>query len=128
MTSTGPDLETVMTVLDRDGYRCVRCGVPIQGERGRDWSMQHRRPRGMGGTDRGDANSPANLVALCGSGTTGCHGHVESRRAEAYVHGWLVSLHVDPANVPVLVDHGSRWVYLTDSGEYVDNPPRRGAA
>lgn len=25
----------------RDGYRCVQCGAPAQGERGRDWSLQH---------------------------------------------------------------------------------------
>lgn len=119
---SGPALETVMAVLDRDGYRCVRCGQPIQGERGRDWSMQHRRPRGMGGTKRFDANSPVNLIPLCGSATTLCHGHVESYRAEAYTNGWLVSIHANPAEVACLVAQQSRWVYLTEDGQYEDHP------
>lgn len=119
---SGPNRATVMAVLDRDGYRCVRCGAPIEGERGRDWSLQHRRPRGMGGTRRTDANSPANLIALCGSAVTGCHGHVESHRAEAVTNGWLVPQCFTPATSPVLVDHGSRWVYLTDDGQYEDHP------
>jgi len=121
---SGPDLDTVMAVLVRDSYRCVRCGCPIQGERGLAWSLQHRRPRGMGGTKRSDANSPANLIALCGSGTTDCHGHVESYRAEAYTNGWLVSIHADPAKVPCLVAQQSRWVYLTEDGRYEDQPER----
>lgn len=117
--NTGPDVATIGTVLARDGYRCVRCGYTVH------WpccaSIHHRKPRGMGG---GEAdNTPANLILLCGTGTTGCHGQVESRRAEALESGWLVSRYADPASVAVLVDHGSRWVYLSASGEYVDDPP-----
>lgn len=119
---TGPARDVVMAVLARDGFRCVRCHALIEGKRGWNWSLQHRRPRGLGGTRRLDANSPVNLIAICGSGTTGCHHHVESYRAEAYANGWLVSLHANPANVPVLVDHGSRWVYLTADFEYSDVP------
>lgn len=119
---SGPKLETVMAVLVRDGYRCVRCGRTIEGERGTAWSLQHRRPRGMGGTKRFDANSPVNLIALCGSATTDCHGHVESYRAEAYANGWLVSIHSDPAKVPCLVAQQSRWVYLSADGKYEDEP------
>jgi hypothetical protein len=115
---TGPDFETVMAVLDRDGFRCVRDGKPAQGQRGWDWSVQHRLPRSGGG-----GNGLDNLIILCGSGTTGCHGHVESHRTEAYDNGWLVRRGFDPATKPVLVDHQSRWVYLTPSGEYADNPP-----
>ena len=120
---TGPDRETVMQVLVRDGYRCVRDGVPAQGERGVQWSIQHRLPRSGGGD-----NSPENLIVLCGSGTTGCHGHVESHRTEAYVNGWLVRRGFDPLLQPVLVDHQSRWVYLTADGRYSDDPPEVGAA
>jgi len=107
-------------VLERDGGACVRCGIPIQGERGRDWSIHHRRPRGMGGTRKPD--SPANLLTLCGSGATGCHGEVESHRADALKSGWLVSQWADPAATPVLVGHGARWVYLTEDGTYADAP------
>jgi hypothetical protein len=110
----------VMTVLDRDGYRCVCCGTPIDGERGRDWSLHHRRPRGMGGTHR--ITTAANLIAVCGSGTTGCHHRIEAHRAEARANGWLLWQNVDPESVAVLVDSGSRWVYLTSSGGYGDAP------
>lgn len=119
MRNTGPDFATVMAVLDRDAYRCIRCGTPIEGERGRAWSLHHRRARGMGGTRRTDTNSPANLIPLCGSGTSGCHGYVEANRGEALTRGWLVTQLLNPAEVPVLVDHGSRWVYLSDEGTYL---------
>lgn len=117
---TGPSPETVAQVLTRDGFACVGCGIRISGERGRDWSLQHRRPRGMGGTRRDDTNSPANLLTVCGSGTTGCHGQMESHRAEALENGWLITQDQDPAAVPVLVGHGSRWVLLTHDGLYHD--------
>lgn len=53
----------------------------------------------MGGTKRG-VNSLANLALVCGSGTTGCHGYIESHREEAYERGWLVHSWDDPAEVP----------------------------
>jgi hypothetical protein len=115
---TGPDRETVMQVLVRDGYRCVRDGVPAQGARGVQWSVQHRLPRSGGG-----GNGCENLIVLCGSGTTGCHGHVESHRSEAYDNGWLVRRGFDPLQEPVLVDHQSRWVYLDADGGMTDALP-----
>jgi len=42
----------------------------------------------------------ANLIAVCGSGTTGCHGWIENHRGESYRRGWLVHTNVDPATVP----------------------------
>lgn len=84
-------------VYDRDEGRCQRCARHcLSGVH----SLQHRRPRQMGG-DR-NANTPANLVLLCGSGTTGCHGHVEHNRTEALEQGWLVHRWDDPADIPVL--------------------------
>src|SRR5688572_18767891 len=117
--NTGPDRETVMKVLDRDGYRCVRCGAPAQGDRGVAWSLQHRKKRSAGVDNR-----PCNLIVLCGSGTTECHGWVESHPASAmWDGGWAVSAFAKPENVPVLVDRGSRWTYLTADGGYSDDPP-----
>jgi hypothetical protein len=86
-------------VLDRDEYRCVRCGEYI-GPFG-DYSIHHRRPRGMGGTKRPETDLPANLLTLCGSGTTGCHGLVESDRLLATARGFLVSQYADPELIPV---------------------------
>lgn len=102
-----------MLVWQRDQGRCVRCGRPAVGE----WSIQHRRARGMGGTRRPDANSAANLVVLCGSATTGCHGWVESHPTEAARWGYRVAQNQDPAQVAVWW-HG-RWVGLTEDGRIV---------
>lgn len=92
---------------------CVRCGAssPL--------TTQHRAPRGMGGTRRPWVNLPGNLITLCGSGTTGCHGWVESHRAEALSYGWLVSgLAVTmPSDVPVWT-FTRGWVLLDDDGGF----------
>lgn len=67
----------------RDGHRCVRCDLSLgHGQ----FSLQHRLPRGMGGSV--GANTAANLILLCGSATTGCHGWAESRVTEATVAGY----------------------------------------
>lgn len=101
--NTGPTAETRQLVLERDGYSCVRCGIPISGEPGIGWSIQHRIPRGMGGSKDPRLNLPSNLILLDGSGTTGCHGDVESNRTAARAFGYLVSRPLDPAEVPVTV-------------------------
>lgn len=120
---TGPSQVTVLQVLRRDGYACVRCGADATSPRGEAWSIQHRRPRGMGGTRRLDTNGPANLLTVCGSGTTGCHGHMESHRTDALANGWLLWQTQDPVAEPVLVAHSSRWVWLTEAGTYSSEPP-----
>lgn len=120
------DKKTVETVLERDGHACVVCGYPVSGERGISWSIHHRRPRGMGGSKRPDTNSPVNLVTVDGSGTTGCHGWLESHRAGAFCNGFLLMQHSDPAAIPLLL-HGNRWVYLTEDGQYSDDPPEAAA-
>lgn len=68
----------------------------------------------MGGTKRPDVHSPANILALCGTGTTGCHGWVEANRFEARRLGFLVGQAKDPAQVPVARVGGD--VYLTPDG------------
>jgi hypothetical protein len=114
---TGPVGTVVSIVFVRDGGRCVRCGVSVNGERGISWSLHHRRPRRAGGDRRPEANSPANLVVLCGSGTTGCHGWVESNRAEALSAGWLLHGHEEPTEMPVRTWYGR--VLLSDEGRWV---------
>lgn len=116
---TGPDPQTVNRVLARDCWRCVRCGESIGGERGLDYVLHHRRPRGLGGTRRADSSSPVNLLTLCSP----CHAHIESYRGEALRNGWLVPQVTDPAAVGVLVDRESRFVYLTDDATYSPHPP-----
>lgn len=93
----------------RDQYGCLRCGLRSSYQ---PYSVHHRLPRGRGGTDR-----LSTLALLCGSGTTGCHGQVESRRALAYLDGWLVRTRVDPAAIPVRTWNGFR--HLTDDGRCI---------
>lgn len=90
--------KTRRLVYDRDAG-CVRCGT-TQG-----LTVHHRLPRGRGGPD-----SPDNLLSACGSGTTGCHGWIESHRAEAYISGWLVRTGFAPSHVGVRYTDGVWWL------------------
>lgn len=72
---TGPDSLTRATVLERDRYACVCCGISVIG---RQYSLQHRDARGMGGTRDPHSACPCNLVVMLGSAVTLCHGRVES--------------------------------------------------
>lgn len=123
---TGPSREQRAIVLDRALGCCEICGALVIQPSGGVWepqwmpvqpySVHHRSARGMGGSTVAWINSPANLLLLCGSGTTGCHGHVESHRAEAYENGWLISGRRDPATVPVLLAGGDRYLLTADGG------------
>lgn len=116
--NTGPDARTRETVGNRAMWRCEFCGG--YNCLTQDAQEHHRRPRGMGGTERPETNKPQNLVYLGAD----CHRLIESSRARALADGWLVTQHDDPATVPVLI-RGERWVYLTADGRYSDNPPER---
>lgn len=113
MRRTDPDQATVRLVRDRDQWRCARCAGwgPL--------STQHRVARLMGGTSWDGINQPANLLTLCGSGTTLCHGWVESHPTWAAHHGWTVPryglLQPEPATTPVWTWRG--WVLLLSSGD-----------
>ena len=101
-------------VWDRDRGSCVRCGVALVGARGLSWSGHHRRPRGSGGSKLKWVDLPANIILLCGSGTTGCHGWCESHRVMARASGWLVPLNGVrlPSEVPV--HHSLHGVVILD--------------
>lgn len=105
---TDPSRATVQLVRDRDRHACVRCGTTEQ------LTTHHRRARGMGGSRWPGINQPANLLTLCGSGTTGCHGTIESYRRTAMGDGYVVSRYADPAAEPVRTIGG--WVRLDNDG------------
>lgn len=117
MSILGPSLATVTIVLQRDQAKCARCGDELTGDRGINWSIHHRRNRGSGGSRLAWVNLPANLVPVCGSGTTGCHGWIETHRTDAYEDGFLVSklgIHrADEVSIRHKI-HGD--VYLNDEG------------
>ena len=125
MRNTGPSSSVVEAVLERGQYSCEICSAPVGDRRGVDWSIHHRRPRQMGGTRWAGINLPSNLMLVCGSGTTGCHGVVESHRAGAVAAGWLVLSRTDPATVAVLITRDP-WCYLTNDGQYSDAPTPAG--
>lgn len=75
----------------------------------------------MGGTKLTALNLPPNLLHLCGSGTTGCHGWIEHHRTQAIRLGVLLPSwfrHTPLDQTPVRLAQG--WVFLTLSGGYVD--------
>ena len=121
MRRTGPSAAVVDLVLERANYSCEVCGCGFGDRRGVDYSVHHRRPRQMGGTRWTGINLPSNLLVVDGSGTTGCHGVIESNRVGAVAAGWLVLSRTDPATVATLITR-DRWVYLTRTGEYSDHP------
>lgn len=105
--SAGPTRATCDLVDARDAYTCARCGHQAQGG-----SRHHRQLRRHGD------HSPANLVLVCGSGTTGCHGWAHGNPAEAYKTGWLVHSWHNPEHVPIQVagSRGSTWALLDRAG------------
>lgn len=125
--ATGPAQSTRDLVGERDGYRCVVCGRPCPS--GSDRSIHHRRNRGTGGSRNPRINLPSNLLLVCGSGTTLCHGEItnNANRAKALAAGWVVSLNakVEPAAVPVVHALYGR-VFLADDGSI--EPVGRAAA
>jgi 5-methylcytosine-specific restriction protein A len=101
---TGFSAAVRTTIRQRADGHCERCGL----QRGTE--IHHRRPRGMGGTNRPETNTPSAGGLLCGD----CHRWAESHRAAAMNHGWLVRQHHQPADIPV--KYRDSWVYLDDLG------------
>lgn len=111
-----------------DDARCAVCGRPAT-------NAHHVPPVGMGARNakfelHGHVLRPA-LIALCGSGTTGCHGEVHSGRilvewewcAEEYEVAWWQGLLLEmfgPAS-PRLYEFG-RWTFEWRDAEI---PPLR---
>lgn len=82
---------------------CIAPGGSILGMQREQVSVQHRRAQGMGGTALTATNDLANLLLLCGTGNTGCHGWVENdERGEAKRRGlWVGHEYRDGAPVPL---------------------------
>lgn len=111
---TGFSAQTVMIILERDGYRCAWCGDPVHGERGIAWSVHHRAPRSMGGTRRSWVNQAANGVLVHGHGSAGCHGEIERERDMARNMGFLVSSIGNEPSSHVPIRHAVHGLCLLD--------------
>lgn len=105
------DDETRFTVLARGHYRCERCKQDFLKS---GVSIHHRRPRMMGGSKNQELHKSANLIALCGSGTTGCHGWVESHRLEARTFGYLIQKVESAEKIPFKDLNGDWWLIDND--------------
>lgn len=100
--------------LERQGWHCLRCGTNIHDPScwpGR--SGHHRQLRRAADPDV--RHSPANIVELCGSGTTGCHGWVHQHVKEAERLGLIVPFGRDPRTTPVR-DWQGIWLRLNQDG------------
>lgn len=104
-------------VYERANHCCERCGHHAEGG-----SLHHRSARRMGGSRDPRKNAAFNLVLLCGSGTTGCHGEVESKDPAHYADGWLVRHGDDPEQLSIPHVHLGR-VWLTEDGGYTFDAP-----
>lgn len=91
----------------RSGGQCEICG------RRTATNAHHRKNRSQGGTW-----DVANLLHICGSGTTGCHGEIHARPQTAYANGWSVRGALTPAAVPAWLtsDYGRVYMWLHDDG------------
>lgn len=113
--------KTRRVIIRRDGGRCQWCGFalflsldPLSTPR-RQYSLQHRRPRGMGGSKDPALGSPANGLLVCGTGTTLCHGFIEQHREAATARGFLIPRLGDISEFPV-IDFSERIWLLDDAG------------
>lgn len=115
---TGPTQAVRAWVIVRDQGRCMRCGTDLVTDVPTPvYEIQHRLPRGMGGTSSPAANKHSNLILLGGAHGCGCHAWVEQHRGEAYDNGWLVRRWQNPLTVPVLCARRGL-ILLDDNGEW----------
>lgn len=108
-----PSRKVCRLVDERDQYCCLLCGKPLDGS----WpggSRHHRRPRSH---PFPGLHSPSNLILLCGSGDTGCHGEVHAQPAWAYSQGLLLHSYQDPLETSINTRFGR--IYLTDDGRII---------
>ena len=100
--------------LERQGWHCLRCGTNIHDPaRWPGRSGHHRQLRHAADPDV--RHSPVNIIELCGSGDTGCHGWVHQHVAEAERLGMIVPLGTDPRTTPVR-DWQGIWLRLNQDG------------
>lgn len=136
MSKSKPDIRLRANVVVREDGRCFRCGRQVaiyEGEtyhdlpvvkRVAEFSIHHRKPRGMGGSNSMDINIFPNLIVLCGTGTTGCHGWVEANREQAYKDGLLIHSGIgNPILTPAFSEYRKSWIDLTTGKYIVATPP-----
>lgn len=120
--NTGPDRTTRDLVKQRDDWRCAVCGESVYD---RQASVHHRRNRASGGSSDPAVNRPSNLLLVCGTGSTGCHGDLTDNRQRdvALDAGWIVSTNSSDEPIQVPVHHALfGLVVLDDEGGWSPVP------
>ncbi|HEY5785857.1 MAG TPA: hypothetical protein VIT65_13870 [Microlunatus sp.] len=74
-------------------------------------SMHHRRKHGR-------VWKPSNVIHVCGSGTTGCHGWIEAHPEKAHSLGLWLWDYEDPdaESIKMRWEHARAWWWLDDEG------------
>jgi hypothetical protein len=70
----------------------------------------------MGGSKDSTLHLPANLIVLCGTGTSGCHGWVEANRSEARKLGLLIQKVESAEEIP-FQDKSQVWWRIDNNGQ-----------
>lgn len=106
---------------DNDNPVCQWCGGVVRVEWG-EYSLQHRRARGMGGSKLKDTGQAQNGTLVHGSATTGCHHYIESHPDEAAERGFRIRQGQNPLTVPLVDANGTKW-WLRADGTRTTTPP-----
>ena len=114
MKRTAADL----AALERDGKNCRRCYRNLEGQMA---SLHHRKLKGRK-VPKSEWDLVENIVLLCGSGTTGCHGWAHHNRPEAERTGWIVPSWENPASVPMVTLNGQTLWFDTKGGQSQELP------
>ena len=69
----------------------------------------------MGGSRLASTDQAANLLLVCGTGTTECHGEIEGNPSQAIGRGFRVRTGADPTLIPYMDHTGQEW-HLTNEG------------
>lgn len=123
---TQPDKHARDQVTGRDQHRCTICERYVRAGQWPGLSIHHRlmRSQGSGSTE---LHEPSNLLLLCGTGTTGCHGWIHAHPLEAQTYGWLIGVKdTRPPHLVPVYNHRHGWQLLTPDGQAVPCQPPEG--
>ena len=104
-------------LMERANNGCEVCWGSLE-----TMSVHHRRPRQMGGTKVGWINTSPNLLVICGTGNSGCHGLIESYRKSSYEHGWLLHPGWSPEETPFADLHANWWLLMGNDKYPITTP------
>lgn len=102
-------VKTRQQLHERANDCCELCGEPNA------TNAHHRMNRSVGGR-----HELSNLLLVCGSGTSGCHGWITEHPAWAHRNGYTVKSYETPALKRVHLPGG--WALLSDAGDLVYIP------